>query len=349
MRKWVTIASIFAVALGACGRGDDDTAPPSSSPTENSTAATTDASTTTDAPAITAPPEAANALGVVDALTAAGLPIGTTIEFIDVTDPDERLGRPGQYIAKAAWIDTRVDCVLDEPGWECGGDVELFDNPDDLDSRWNDLIAFADTPPIGGYYMWRSDTAIVRLGFAIAPSLAYEYQIALGATLGGVEALEKLTSSAGTAAPTTTATPTTTTTTTTTSTPPDTDTDTSRMVATVVFEMEMRDDLIDALGRHPEVETVDRVELDSNTDTLILAVTSPWATSDKQVDGAWTLMRQMALWWEDGEAGVMRRPNWSASFQMANGSVSFFCSAEFMQRLSDSRASRSDWLAECST
>jgi hypothetical protein len=215
--KWVKVVTVCAVALGACGGGEDETAPPSTSPTETSTSATTDAPAATDAPATTAtpttatpttaPPEPATALAVIDSLAAAGLPIGTTVEYTDVTDPNESLGRPGQYIAKAGWIDTRVDCALDEPGWDCGGDVELFDNPDDLDNRWNYLTGFADTPPIGGFYMWRSATAIVRVGFVIAPSLAYEYQAALGTILGGVEALEELPAPEDTAAPETTAAP----------------------------------------------------------------------------------------------------------------------------------------------
>lgn len=214
--KWVKVVTVCALAVGACGGGEDETAPPSTSPTETSTSSTTAApattATPTTAPPTTAPPEPATALAVIDSLAAAGLPIGTTVEYTDVTDPNENLGRPGQYIAKAGWIDTRVDCALDEPGWDCGGDVELFDNPDDLDNRWNYLTGFADTPPIGGFYMWRSDTAIVRVGFVIAPSLAHEYQAALGTILGGVEALEELPVPATTTTTTTTRTTTPTTT-----------------------------------------------------------------------------------------------------------------------------------------
>ena len=114
--------------------------------------------------------------------------MGETIVYSAESDPNELLGRPGNYVAKGGWDDLRAtDCNSEDIGWECGGDVELFDGPDALTSRFDYLSTFATESPIGGYYMWRTPTAIVRVGYALTPDEAAAYDTALRTLFGDVE------------------------------------------------------------------------------------------------------------------------------------------------------------------
>ena len=119
------------------------------------------------------------------ALTAAGLPVGPTVTYTEETDPNDNLGRPGQYTAKVAWVDSRVDCPGGEPDTTCGGTAEFFTEDDDRDKRYDYLGGFADSPPIGGYYMWRMPGAVVRVGYELTPTQAEEYAAALEAMAPG--------------------------------------------------------------------------------------------------------------------------------------------------------------------
>ena len=75
--------------------------------------------------------EPPNAEAVVERLQAAGLTIGKVIVYTEETDPNDLLGRPGQYTSKAAFTDTRVDesDLVATPKWDVarGGSVEVFE------------------------------------------------------------------------------------------------------------------------------------------------------------------------------------------------------------------------------
>lgn len=157
-------------ALVACGGNGDEGE--SDAPTETTTAAGTD-----DAPSTRAEAQAEDLTidAFLAALTDAGLPVGESTVYDDTTDPNELLGRPGQYVAKASWIDTRIECLGEDPGVECGGDIELFDNTDDRDDRYEYLAGFAEEAMLGGYYQWKLPNAVIRIGFELTPSQAEEY------------------------------------------------------------------------------------------------------------------------------------------------------------------------------
>lgn len=161
--------ALLVGALVACGGNDDDGAEASSE-----TKTTSEPSDTDDT---TAEPEAEDLTidTFLAALTDAGLPVGESTIWDEDTDPNELLGRPGQYVAKASWTDTRVECFSDPPGVDCGGDVELFENTDDRDERYEYLANFADEAMLGGYYQWKLPNAVVRIGFELTPSQAEEY------------------------------------------------------------------------------------------------------------------------------------------------------------------------------
>ena len=104
------------------------------------------------------------------------LPIGETIVFTRKTDPNDLLGRPGGYVEKASWADDRVECFSDDPDWDCGGDIEIFDDAADLGERWRYLRSLANAPLIGGYYMWKTEFALLRVGHELTRDRANEYE-----------------------------------------------------------------------------------------------------------------------------------------------------------------------------
>lgn len=173
-----SVGAVVAVMLAASGcGGDGGNSADSTTTTASRSTATVPTTTTTEATTTTVAPPTASSL--VQALGAAGLPIGTSVIYAAETDPNSNLGRPGQYTGKVAWIDTRVDCPLGEPDFTCGGTAEEFANAGDRDQRYEYLGGFADQPPIGGFYMWRLPNMVVRVGYALTPAEAAEYGAAL--------------------------------------------------------------------------------------------------------------------------------------------------------------------------
>lgn len=128
-----------------------------------------------------------DAEAVVEAFVEAGIPIGEVVVWDEDTDPNSLLGRPGAYIAKVSWTDDRIDRCDEGPGWECGGDVEVFVSSDDRDARFDHLGQFV-SHPLGGFYMWRADRIILRVGYALTPSRAEEYATVLAELFGEVDA-----------------------------------------------------------------------------------------------------------------------------------------------------------------
>ena len=143
------------------------------------TTASTLATTTTEG---TAQPDAA---GVVAKLKAAGLPIGGVIIYTAATDVNHMLGRPGGYLSKAAFVDSRVDAsqASTEAGdVSRGGGVEVFDNAADAQARETYIQSLIKAMPmLGTEYTYVIGSALVRLSGILTPDQAATYK----ATLGG--------------------------------------------------------------------------------------------------------------------------------------------------------------------
>lgn len=173
------LAVVMLVAVGCSG--DDG---PTGTPVETPTTSHSPTTTTTG-------PRSQQLLGtsdVVGALEEAEIPIVESVTFTSSTDPNELLGRPGQYVGKAAWHDRRVECFAEAPddiNWDCGGDVEVFEDSSNLDDRYQYLSGFAEEPPLGGFYMWRFHNVIVRVTFSIPPEQLPDYEEAFEALAGG--------------------------------------------------------------------------------------------------------------------------------------------------------------------
>jgi len=117
---------------------------------------------------------------IVAAFKDAGLPIGTVEIYDAANDPNEMLGRPGQYTAKFNFADTR----LEQSGEDVrGGSIESFDNEKDL-QNWADYIkSIGEDMPIFAEYQYTSGLMLLRLDKGLAPDQAAEYD-AVFQTLG---------------------------------------------------------------------------------------------------------------------------------------------------------------------
>lgn len=124
-----------------------------------------------------APPGPAQAADVfpeliLERFRAAGLPMQDVVIFDETNDPNELLGRPGQYFAKAEWFDRRGDR-------EAHGTFEIFRTPADLERRRAYMEPFT-ILPIWAEYMYVRDPVLLRMWHTLTPGEAAEYDRVLG-------------------------------------------------------------------------------------------------------------------------------------------------------------------------
>jgi len=169
----VAAAVLFSTAAVGCG-GSEKASPTT---TKNDSITTTTLAPTTSIPPTTAAQIQLTAAQVVEGLRAAGLPIGAVEVFDEATDPNQKLGRPGQYVSKASFADARIGTEVD--GVDGGGDVESFDEAEALTSRADYLKELAEQPLIGGWYQYTAGNVILRIPFALTPDQAEEYNTVL--------------------------------------------------------------------------------------------------------------------------------------------------------------------------
>ena len=100
-----------------------------------------------------------------------------TVVYDEETDPNENLGRPGQYIGKADFFDNRMEFED-----ENAGTIEFFSSKSDCNDRYDYLCNLSD-PELGAFgvneYIYKYDLAIFRVSFDLAPSEAEEYKKAM--------------------------------------------------------------------------------------------------------------------------------------------------------------------------
>lgn len=111
-----------------------------------------------------------------------------------------------------------------------------------------------------------------------------------------------------------------------------------------IFES-YRLDVVSVLEGNGDLQSVDRVEFDPTTDTIVLAVTSEYSTESINNDVAWEITTAFASFWgEEGMAGSVEFP---VALRLSVSDLTFTCPGDFMTRLADRRAARSDWIAAC--
>lgn len=120
---------------------------------------------------------------VITAFKDAGLPLGEVIIQTAETDPNERLGRPGEYIGSAQFEDSRVtqleqmsELETDEPNMPLGGTIEVFDNEKDLQVRKQYIEQVYEMMPSAKQYMYANKLALLRLEYELTPDQAKKYE-----------------------------------------------------------------------------------------------------------------------------------------------------------------------------
>lgn len=141
-------------------------------------------------PGTTAGTAQIDAGAVVEHLKASGLPIGRVNVYNAETDPVSRLGRPGQYIGKAIFQDSRLPLVLQQGQdvisfQSSGGIVETFNNTKELEDRKKALsLARQQFPAAFPEYQYQNGVVLLRLGHVLTPDQAKAYEAAI-ASYGG--------------------------------------------------------------------------------------------------------------------------------------------------------------------
>lgn len=139
--------------------------------------ASENANASTPAPQSTQPKDAKS---IVEALAAAGMPIGKIEAYTAENDPNKLLGRPGQYISKANFVDKRInEPMSDTVDVLNGGSVEVFANEQDAKNRFDYVSNIAKAGGMFSEYDFRDGNVLLRLSHDLTPSQEKAYEAAI--------------------------------------------------------------------------------------------------------------------------------------------------------------------------
>lgn len=129
-------------------------------------------------PTVSTTPDATE---VVQRLEDQGLPIGGVETYNAENDPNELLGRPGQYTSKANFKDARLEPEPFSEGFDIrnGGSVEVFETEEEAKRREEYLRTISETVSMFAEYSYRDDRVLLRLSRRLTPEQAEEYETAL--------------------------------------------------------------------------------------------------------------------------------------------------------------------------
>lgn len=131
----------------------------------------------TTAPTPTPYAELVDAGNLLNQLKEVNSNVGTIVVYTAETDGNQLLGRPGYYTSKASFEDLRIE-QYDVANNPKGGTVEVFDNDEDCNSRYEYLSSMQD-PSLGAFgvtqYIYKYDQAIFRIEYDITPDEADVY------------------------------------------------------------------------------------------------------------------------------------------------------------------------------
>lgn len=113
---------------------------------------------------------------VIDAIIDADIDLLDWTYFNAETDPNHLLGRPGQYVEKVTFWDSRIGNP--ERGEEAGT-VEIFSSEKDLLARMRYIQGIAEHLPIAVQYQFRHKLILLRLNKRFSPKRAAEYEAIL--------------------------------------------------------------------------------------------------------------------------------------------------------------------------
>jgi hypothetical protein len=126
----------------------------------------------------------------VAALKATVPTISDVIVYDEASDPNSLLGRPGQYVSKAGFHDSRLagQESLDDAPFAVvkGGDVEVWSTDQGAQERADYVGGIVNSPAgaiFGPEYMYRIGPVLLRVSGKLTPPQASEYDRALASVL----------------------------------------------------------------------------------------------------------------------------------------------------------------------
>jgi hypothetical protein len=110
---------------------------------------------------------------IVDALSAADLPIADLEAFDAETDPNSLLGRPGQYTVKVSWEDGRLTDSLDP-----SGTIEVFPDVESMQQRADYVEEIGQESSMLLQWVFTDERtgAVLRVPSDLTPDQAAEYE-----------------------------------------------------------------------------------------------------------------------------------------------------------------------------
>jgi hypothetical protein len=146
------------------------------------------------APSLSSSPEPkhVSAKDIVAGMKAAGLPIGAVDVYDEKTDSNKLLGRPGQYIGKANFEDTRLTPTLGPPKLggidvNSGGAVEVFADSTSLGKRKSYFEGLAKGSSLFTEFDYAAGLGMLRLSHALSPTQTKQYVTAFTKAAGGLQ------------------------------------------------------------------------------------------------------------------------------------------------------------------
>ncbi len=121
---------------------------------------------------------------VLNALKSAGLPIGDYEEYTAETDPNELLGRPGQYTGKLNFRDARLAPETTTFDITDGGSIEVFASVARAEARHTYVVTITESALMFAEYDYLEGTVLLRLSSRLTPDQAEEYADALKKVIG---------------------------------------------------------------------------------------------------------------------------------------------------------------------
>lgn len=115
-----------------------------------------------------------NAVGLLQAFKDAGLSVIDEAEYTEETDPNEKLGRPGEYIEKINFNDSGFYEKGDTPEIS----IEVFSSKKDMEKRRDYIQAIVDASDMNAfkYYIYDADKILFRIPYSVTPKVAAEYE-----------------------------------------------------------------------------------------------------------------------------------------------------------------------------
>lgn len=113
---------------------------------------------------------------IVAVFVNAGYPIGNVVDYTETTDLNKMLGRPGSYISKTSFADTRLEQLTIADASPVGGTVEVFNNSSDADKRIAYIHGLVGQPGVFFQYEYSYKNVYFRIAGTLTPNQALQYE-----------------------------------------------------------------------------------------------------------------------------------------------------------------------------